>query len=69
MVDMVESGTNGVLVQPGDSVALAEAMRLTLADRGLQERLGAAGRERARRFTATTVAERVERVYEGAPAA
>jgi glycosyltransferase involved in cell wall biosynthesis len=69
MVDMVESGTNGVLVRPGDSAALAEAMRLMLADRGLQERLGAAGRERARRFTATTVAERVERVYEGASAA
>jgi glycosyltransferase involved in cell wall biosynthesis len=68
MVDMVESGTSGVLVPPGDSVALADAMRQILADRGLRDRLGAAGRERARQFTATTVAERVERVYEGASA-
>lgn len=64
MVDMVEDGVSGILVPPGDSRALAGAMRRLLADPELRERLGTAGRERVRQFTASAVAERIENVYQ-----
>jgi glycosyltransferase involved in cell wall biosynthesis len=63
MVDMVEDGVSGVLVPPADSAALAAALRRLLADPQLRHRLGAAGRERVRQFTASSVAARVENVY------
>jgi len=69
MVDMVEDGVSGILVPPGDSRALAEAMRLLLADPVLRARLGAAGRERVRLFTASSVAARIENVYQEVGAA
>jgi glycosyltransferase involved in cell wall biosynthesis len=47
--ELVESGTSGVLVPPGDSEALANAMRQLLDDRQLRERLGRAGGTRIRR--------------------
>jgi len=39
--DLVEDGTNGLLVEPGDSAALADALVRVLSDRELAERLGA----------------------------
>jgi glycosyltransferase involved in cell wall biosynthesis len=39
--DLVEDGVNGVLVEPGDVSALAEALVAVLADRELAVRLGA----------------------------
>jgi glycosyltransferase involved in cell wall biosynthesis len=69
MVDMVEDGLSGILVPPGESRALAEAMRLLLADPRLRARLGAAGRERVRLFTASSVAARIENVYQEVGAA
>jgi glycosyltransferase involved in cell wall biosynthesis len=47
-VECVEHGTTGFLVPPGDGHALAEAISVLAEDRELRERLGAAGRERAR---------------------
>jgi glycosyltransferase involved in cell wall biosynthesis len=38
--DLVEDGANGVLVEPGDTKALADALRRLLTDRALAERLG-----------------------------
>jgi glycosyltransferase involved in cell wall biosynthesis len=63
MVDMVQDGVSGVLVPPGDSTELTGAMRRLLADVPLQDRLGNAGRERVRQFTASVVAGRLEDVY------
>lgn len=37
--DLVETGTNGVLVEPGDAEALAAALVRVLADRRFAERL------------------------------
>jgi glycosyltransferase involved in cell wall biosynthesis len=42
--DLVADGETGILVQPGDSAALAEALVRVLSDRALAERLGAAAR-------------------------
>ena len=49
--DLVETGVNGVLVDPADSNALAEALVRVLTDRAFAERLGAAARESAARWT------------------
>lgn len=46
--DLVVDGETGVLVPPHDPAALRAALELLLADRELRERLGRAGRERAR---------------------
>jgi glycosyltransferase involved in cell wall biosynthesis len=43
--DLVRDGENGLLVEPGDAAALAEALVRVLADRGLATKLGAAARE------------------------
>ena len=40
--DLVEDGANGLLVEPGDTEALAGALRRVLTDRDLAERLGRA---------------------------
>jgi glycosyltransferase involved in cell wall biosynthesis len=46
IADVVEDGQHGILVPPGDSDALAEAITRLASDRELRERLGAAARER-----------------------
>ncbi|TML83497.1 MAG: glycosyltransferase family 4 protein [Actinobacteria bacterium] len=45
--DLVEDGVNGLLVEPGDEAALADAIVRVLTEPGLAERLGEAARERA----------------------
>jgi glycosyltransferase involved in cell wall biosynthesis len=42
--DLVTDGETGLLVPPGDAVALAETLERVLTDRALAERLGAAAR-------------------------
>ena len=44
---VVQDGVAGIIVQPGDAPALADACRRVLGDPGLADRLGRAGRERA----------------------
>ena len=48
LVDVVDDGVTGLLVAPGDPVALRSAVERLLADRELRVRLGAAARERVR---------------------
>lgn len=57
LVEVVEEGVNGVLVEPGDPEGLAAAVLRVLEHR---DAMGAAGRESARRFGADTYARRVE---------
>jgi glycosyltransferase involved in cell wall biosynthesis len=46
--DLVDDGETGLLVPPGDVQALRHALERLLADSGLRERLGRAGRVRIR---------------------
>jgi glycosyltransferase involved in cell wall biosynthesis len=63
IVDMIAHGENGLMVPPGGERPLAEAMARLLDDPELRLRLAAGARERVRRFTASTVVERLEAVY------
>ena len=51
--DLVEDGRNGVLVAPGDTSALADALVRVLSDRELAERLGAAAHASADFWTSS----------------
>jgi phosphatidylinositol alpha-mannosyltransferase len=61
-----DGGRAALLVPPGDSSALAAALRRLLADEGLAERLRRAGRVRVRAFTMTALAARYVDLYERA---
>ena len=56
-----ESGAG--LVVPGIPAELAEAMRALLADESMRARLGAAGREAARGYSWSAIAEKMDEVY------
>jgi len=60
----VVPGDAGVLVQPGDAAALADALRQLLADGELRARLGANGREASRRYDWSSVAREIVAIYE-----
>jgi glycosyltransferase involved in cell wall biosynthesis len=45
--EIVEHGTSGLMVEPGDSDALATALGALVADEGMRMRMGAAAGERA----------------------
>jgi phosphatidylinositol alpha-1,6-mannosyltransferase len=59
-VDAVVHEETGLLVDPAEHVDVADALVRLLVDRDLAERLGRAGRERARRFSWPSVAAQVE---------
>jgi glycosyltransferase involved in cell wall biosynthesis len=63
IVDIIADGENGLLVPPGDAGQLTAAMGRLLNDADLRARLAAGARERIRRFTASSVTERLEAVY------
>jgi N-acetyl-alpha-D-glucosaminyl L-malate synthase BshA len=62
--EVVESGSSGVLVPPGDAGALAEAVGSLIRDPGRRAALGAAARLRARElFSADAIVGRYEQLY------
>jgi phosphatidylinositol alpha-1,6-mannosyltransferase len=61
-VDAVAQGESGLLVDPDDPVALADALTRLLLDPELRHALGAKGAERARQFSWPIITERVEDV-------
>ncbi len=66
MPEVVDDGVTGLLVSPADTAALTAAIETLLADPGLRERMGVAGRARvAERFTWDTIADSVSDVYAG----
>ncbi|AYZ94132.1 glycosyl transferase family 1 [Burkholderia sp. AU29985] len=63
VVEIVEHGDNGLLCEPGDATALADALATLKRDAALRERLVASGRVTAvRRFGTETYVERVEKI-------
>jgi phosphatidylinositol alpha-mannosyltransferase len=64
--DVARDGVDGLLVAPGDALALAEALRTLALDPARRAAMAAAARERAERFSWAHVAEEVVDVYEQA---
>ena len=64
--DVVRDGVDGVLVPSADAAALGEALQELALDPARRERLAAAARERAERFSWPTIASAVAGVYEDA---
>jgi phosphatidylinositol alpha-mannosyltransferase len=56
-------GETGLVVQPGDAMALADALERLLEDRGLADRLGAAAQVRALDFDWAIVAKNITEYY------
>jgi glycosyltransferase involved in cell wall biosynthesis len=64
--ELIEDGTHGLLVPPGDAVALARAIARLLGDPGLAGRLGEAARWRAREgYGRDAMVRRFEDFYAG----
>jgi len=64
IVDVVDDGKTGILVSPGNSASLAEAMIRLLRNDGLRIRMGNAGRARIdAKFSAKTMINQIQMVY------
>jgi len=61
--ELVGDGIDGLLVPPGDQLALANALRDLVGDGARREQLAAAARRRAGRFAAANVVPRIEATY------
>lgn len=59
-LDAVVDGVTGLLVDPTDHVAVADAITELLLDRGRAEQMGRAGAERAKEFAWPRIAAQVE---------
>jgi len=65
--EMIEDGVNGLLVPPGDVVALSEALIRLLTDRSLSLEMGRRARERVERlYSRKAVVGKILEVYRGA---
>jgi glycosyltransferase involved in cell wall biosynthesis len=63
LVDLVDEGETGLLVPPGEALALRGAMRRLIGDPELRTRMGRAGKAKVVDFQASSVIPRLERVY------
>jgi glycosyltransferase involved in cell wall biosynthesis len=62
--EAIVDGRDGLLVPPGEAAALADALRLVLADPERRSALGKAAAVRANReFTVAVMADRYEALY------
>lgn len=63
--DIVSDEETGLLVPPGDEVALQRAIERLVADPDLRMRMGEAGKRKVTHFFASTVVQRIEQLYKG----
>ncbi len=63
LVDLVADEESGLLVPPGDSAALRQAMQRLLVNRPLRNRMGQAGQARVQAFFASAVVPQIEAAY------
>ena len=62
--EMIVEGETGLLVPPGDSQALADAIARLAGDAFLRKRMGASGRERVSElFTLSVMTDKIEALY------
>ena len=65
--DLVRQGKEGLLISPGDPLALAEAIRAVASNPQMAKKMGDAGKKRvSEQFSARDMVRRIERVYLGA---
>ena len=62
--DVVKDGENGLLVQPRDSGALADAIIYLLENEDVRERMGKNGRVKVENYSWDKIAEETEKIYE-----
>ncbi|NOZ80434.1 MAG: glycosyltransferase family 4 protein [DPANN group archaeon] len=62
--EIIDDGSDGILVQPGHHLQLAAAIRLLGEDSSLRERLAREGRRNARRFDVKDMARKTHAFYE-----
>jgi glycosyltransferase involved in cell wall biosynthesis len=63
--EVIEHGVNGILIEPGDSVALARELDFLLADHSLAAQIGSAARETiVQRFSLAHQVAGLNRVYQ-----
>ena len=63
IAEVVENETNGLLVEPGNIMAFAQAAGRLITDEKLRASLACASRERARVFSAAAMTQQTEEVY------
>lgn len=63
LTDIIENGTSGILVPPGDALALRSTIEELLADPRRRAAMGRAARERASSFSAAIVVPQIEQIY------
>jgi glycosyltransferase involved in cell wall biosynthesis len=61
--DIVRPGENGLLVPVGDVQAWAEAIARLCHDPGMRQRMGAAGRQMATRYSSEEMIKKIDRLY------
>ncbi len=61
--EAVEDGVTGILVEPEDAEALAEAIRWMVENPEEREEMGRRGQERAKHFDVNTIAAQLEEIY------
>jgi len=64
LIDLVADGETGLLIQPGDSSALRQAIERLLSHPNLRSRMGQAGLGKVTEFRASRVVPRIEQIYE-----
>ncbi|GLI18569.1 glycosyl transferase group 1 [Tepidanaerobacter syntrophicus] len=63
--EVIKDGTNGLLVQPGNDVYLAESIVKILSDKDLARRLGDEAKKTVvEKFSSKTMIEKTEKVYQ-----
>jgi glycosyltransferase involved in cell wall biosynthesis len=64
LTDIIVDGETGILVPPGNVIALKHAIEHLMANPDIRMQMGKAGRERVSAFRANQVVRRYEQVYE-----
>lgn len=65
LIDLVDDGETGLLVQPGDPSVLQQAIERLLAHPNLRSRMGQTALGKVAEFQASRVMPRIEQIYEG----